>query len=103
MTPKYAWENIKQYIPNNKIIWEPFYGDGKSGDNLKELGFNVIHAKPELRTLPRAPECLRALWRWCTVQGHVAAWCGARERPRSGPWGRAIARRTAARVSREGS
>jgi len=43
MTPKYAWENIKDMIPKNKIIWEPFYGDGKSGDYLKELGFNVIH------------------------------------------------------------
>ena len=22
MTPKYAWENIKQYIPKHKILWE---------------------------------------------------------------------------------
>lgn len=43
MTPKYAWENIKQYIPKDKMIWEPWYGDGKSGLYLKELGFNVIH------------------------------------------------------------
>jgi hypothetical protein len=43
MTPKYAWENIKQFIPTNKIIWEAFYGDGKSGEYLLELGFNVIH------------------------------------------------------------
>ena len=42
MTPKYAWENIKQYIPK-KQIWEAFYGDGKSGEYLKELGFDVIH------------------------------------------------------------
>lgn len=45
MTPKYAWENIKDYIPKDKIIWEAFYGDGKSGDYLKELKFNVIHEK----------------------------------------------------------
>jgi len=45
MTPRYAWENIKQYIPKDKIIWEAFYGDGKSGDYMKELGFNVIHEK----------------------------------------------------------
>ena len=45
MTPKYAWENIKNFIPNDKVIWEAFYGDGKSGDYLKELGFNVIHEK----------------------------------------------------------
>ena len=43
MTPKSAWENIKQYIPNDKIIWEAFYGDGKSGTYLEELGFDVIH------------------------------------------------------------
>jgi hypothetical protein len=42
MTPKYAWENIKQYIPK-KILWEAFYGNGKSGDYLRQLGFNVIH------------------------------------------------------------
>jgi len=45
MTPKYAWENIKDYIPKDKLIWEAFYGDGKSGTFLHELGFNVIHEK----------------------------------------------------------
>ena len=43
MSPKYAWENIQQFIPKDKIIWEAFYGDGKSGEYLKEMGFNVIH------------------------------------------------------------
>ena len=43
MTPKYAWENIKEFIPNDKVIWEAFYGDGASGRFLEELGFNVIH------------------------------------------------------------
>lgn len=43
MTPKTAWEAIKDYIPNDKVIWESFYGDGKSGNHLTELGFNVIH------------------------------------------------------------
>jgi hypothetical protein len=43
MTPKSAWENIQQFIPKDKVIWEAFYGDGKSGDYLKELGFKVIH------------------------------------------------------------
>ena len=42
MTPKYAWENIKQFIPTDKVIWEAFYGDGVSGNHLKELGFSVI-------------------------------------------------------------
>jgi hypothetical protein len=43
MTPKYAWENIKDYIPKDKTIWEAFYGDGTSANYLRELGFNVIH------------------------------------------------------------
>ncbi len=43
MTPKYAWENIQKFIPKNKVIWEAFYGDGKSGLYLEELGFDVIH------------------------------------------------------------
>ena len=43
MTPKYAWENIKDYIPKDKLIWEAFYGDGNSGTHLQNLGFNVVH------------------------------------------------------------
>ncbi len=31
MTPKSAWEYIKEFIPNDKLFWEAFYGDGKSG------------------------------------------------------------------------
>ena len=42
MTPKYAWENIQEYIPKDKVIWECFMGDGKSGQYLEELGFDVI-------------------------------------------------------------
>jgi hypothetical protein len=43
MTPKSAWEAIKHLIPKDKVIWEAFYGDGKSGNYLREMGFNVIH------------------------------------------------------------
>jgi hypothetical protein len=43
MTPKYAWENIAHLIPKDKVIWEAFYGDGKSGAYLQEIGFEVIH------------------------------------------------------------
>jgi hypothetical protein len=44
MTPKYAWENIRQYIPKDKIIWEAFMGNGKSAEFLRELGCKeVIH------------------------------------------------------------
>ena len=43
MTPKSAWEAIKHIIPTDKLIWEPFYGDGRSGEILRELGFRVHH------------------------------------------------------------
>ena len=43
MSPDNAWDCIKQYIPNDKVIWEAFYGDGNSGAYLKKIGFNVIH------------------------------------------------------------
>eukprot|EP00122_Pirum_gemmata_P009451 Pgem_evm16s8721 len=43
MTPDYAWKNINHFIPKDKIIWEPFYGDGKSGEYLERLGHTVIH------------------------------------------------------------
>ena len=42
MTPKSAWQNIEMYIPKDKQIWESFYGDGTSAENLKELGFDVV-------------------------------------------------------------
>lgn len=42
-TPKYVWEDIKEYIPTDKVLWEAFYGDGESGNYLTELGFNTIH------------------------------------------------------------
>jgi hypothetical protein len=43
MTPKSAWEDIRQFIPEGKVLWECFYGDGRSGVFLRELGFDVIH------------------------------------------------------------
>ena len=43
MTPRHAWEDIKEYIPKDKVIWECFYGDGNSGTFLRELGFETIH------------------------------------------------------------
>ena len=41
-TPKYVWENIKEYIPQNKIVWEPFKGNGQSAEYLRELGCEVV-------------------------------------------------------------
>jgi len=44
MTPFSAWEAISEYIPKDKIIWECFYGDGKSKEHLLKLGCKeVIH------------------------------------------------------------
>jgi len=42
-TDKEGWEIIEQFIPKDKVIWEAFYGDGKSGQYLQEMGFNTIH------------------------------------------------------------
>ncbi len=44
-TPKEVWESISHLIPKDKTIWECFYGDGKSGQHFKELGFECIHDK----------------------------------------------------------
>jgi len=43
MTQKSAWEDIAKYVPKDYILWEAFYGDGKSGEYLRELGYEVIH------------------------------------------------------------
>jgi hypothetical protein len=44
ITTKEDWKAIEDYLPKDKIIYEPFYCDGKSGLILKELGCNqVIH------------------------------------------------------------
>jgi hypothetical protein len=51
MTPKYAWENIKQYIPKVKV-WEAFWGNGASGQYLTEMGFDVIHEERDFFTEP---------------------------------------------------
>jgi hypothetical protein len=42
-TPKSAWESVAHLIRKDKVIYEPFYGDGSSGKYLTELGFEVIH------------------------------------------------------------
>ena len=45
LTPKHAWENINQYIPKDKVIWEAFYDENEtSAQYLRELGCKeVIH------------------------------------------------------------
>ena len=47
ITPKVAWKYLQPFIPSDKIIWEPFYCNGQSGIDLKELGFHVHHEPNE--------------------------------------------------------
>jgi hypothetical protein len=49
VTPPYAWENIAQFLPKD-ICYEPFYGDGKSGEILRGLGLQVIHEDSDFFT-----------------------------------------------------
>ena len=42
-TNKAGWEIIKDFIPKEKIIWSPFYSDGKQKEYFTELGFNILH------------------------------------------------------------
>jgi hypothetical protein len=37
------WKRIKEYIPKNKIIWSPFYCDGKQKEYFADMGFDIIH------------------------------------------------------------
>ena len=42
-TNKEDWEKIKEYIPQDKLIWSPFYCDGKQKEYFEEMGYNIIH------------------------------------------------------------
>ena len=52
MTPKEVWESIAHLLPKDKVIYECFYGDGKSGQYLTELGFQVEHHDIDFFTDP---------------------------------------------------
>lgn len=41
-TPRQAWEDIKAYIPKDKLIHEAFYGDGTSAQHLRDMGYDVV-------------------------------------------------------------
>tara|TARA_B110000238_G_scaffold187958_1_gene218530 strand:+ start:215 stop:703 length:489 start_codon:yes stop_codon:yes gene_type:complete len=44
-TPKELWENIIDYLPGkDKVVWEAFYGNGKYGQILSDLGCTVIQS-----------------------------------------------------------
>ena len=42
-TDKKGWEIIKEYIPKDKVIWSPFYCDGKQKEYFNDMGFDIIH------------------------------------------------------------
>lgn len=42
-TDKNVWEIIKEFIPQNKKIYAPFYCDGKQKEYFSDMGFDIIH------------------------------------------------------------
>ena len=46
-TPLSAWTSIDAYLPKDKVIWEPFYATGASGEHLRSLGCTVIHQQED--------------------------------------------------------
>jgi len=58
-TRKSAWEDIKEFIPNDKIIWEGFYdAKSKSASHLTDLGFNVISGDFDFFTEDKGDICV---------------------------------------------
>jgi hypothetical protein len=49
-TDKKAWEIIQPYIPKDKVIWSPFYCDGKQKEYFEEMGYNIIHEDKDFFT-----------------------------------------------------
>ena len=42
-TDRLGWEKIKEYIPTDKVIWSPFYCDGKQKEYFADMGLDIIH------------------------------------------------------------
>ena len=49
-TDKIGWEIIKDYIPKDKILYAPFYCDGKQKEYFEEMGLNIIHEDKDFFT-----------------------------------------------------
>jgi len=49
-TDKHGWEIIKDFIPNNKKIYAPFYCDGKQKQYFSEMGYDIIHEDTDFFT-----------------------------------------------------
>ena len=46
-TPDWVWDCLKDYIPQDKVIWEPFRNEEElscqSANHLRHLGFDVVN------------------------------------------------------------
>ncbi len=42
-TDKLGWEIIQKYISKDKLIWSPFYCNGKQKEYFEDMGYNIIH------------------------------------------------------------
>tara|TARA_R100001591_G_scaffold102058_1_gene108959 strand:+ start:372 stop:851 length:480 start_codon:yes stop_codon:yes gene_type:complete len=50
ITNKEDWKRIEHLIPKNKIIWSPFYCDGKQKEYFSEMGYDIIHEDKDFFT-----------------------------------------------------
>jgi len=50
MTNEIEWLRIKDFIPKDKIIYAPFYGDGKQKEYFKNMGIDIIHEDTDFFT-----------------------------------------------------
>jgi len=58
ITCKEDWFRIKDYIPNDKVIWCPFFCDGSQKKYFKEMGFDVIHQDEDFFQKNRGGCCI---------------------------------------------
>tara|TARA_R110001632_G_scaffold154224_1_gene272317 strand:+ start:19 stop:495 length:477 start_codon:yes stop_codon:yes gene_type:complete len=50
MTNEIEWLRIKDFIPQDKKIYAPFYGDGKQKEYFKNMGIDIIHEDTDFFT-----------------------------------------------------
>ena len=54
-TPKHLLQAVAPFVPRDKSIWMPFYGDGSVGRYMRELGFDDVHHEPSEDFFTTAP------------------------------------------------
>ena len=51
MTPLYIWTEVAEFIPKDKKLWLPFYGDGQAEQHLRSLAFkDIVHQDKDFFT-----------------------------------------------------